>query len=126
MKYFGFLYWIISIFFLLYSGNLDAQTSVELSENKELSSLSEKEMQEKWTASLGTFQFQVIDVRTQPAIHISIIEKIEAARSEDKDVYLPFIDDIRIYVPSKNKIAQKEFKKLDLIVYVKSKDLNHE
>lgn len=80
--------------------------------------IEEKTLQENWKKAKGTFQFQVINSRLQPQIHISILETIQANRKLNEDVYLPYKDNIRIYIPSTKEIESVEFEKLELIKYI--------
>ena len=77
-----------------------------------------QELRDKWSKAKGTFQVQVIGVRLKPQIHISIVYEIERARKKETDTYIEYSENIRIYIPSRSKINQKDFEPLEYITYV--------
>lgn len=105
---------------LLSSGSIFSQS--ESANNQKSQSEIEKhnnELSEKWDKALGSFQFQIINSRINPQVHVSIIEQIEKNRLEDKVNYIKYTDDIRIMIlPSSD--LKKEYTKLELFKYIKS------
>ena len=107
-----------SIFFTL-SVYSQSQSNTQESNISPVSEADSKELNERWNKALGSFQFQIIDSRVNPSIHISTIDLIEKNRLEDKVNYIDFREHIRIMILPKTAIS-KDFIKLELFKYISS------
>ena len=58
----------------------------------------------------GTYQIQLDGIRKQVALTLSMVEQIDAARSETEITYLPYSAQIRILILPRQTIRAKDFK----------------
>jgi hypothetical protein len=112
---FGIIF-LICFYFCLFLSN-QAKSQITPSRTAEEQKYFD-DLNKKWNAALGTFQIQVVNSRINPQISVEIIEKIEAARSEDEVVYIPVRAQIRIMVLPKKQILKKDFVKISHFEYV--------
>lgn len=86
-----------------------------------------KEEVVKYTAMIqeaeGTYQIQMIDTRSLPAIPISIIKTIEEKRKDDETVYFFFKPDTRIKILSRQEIKNKKLTIDEKIIHISSNNL---
>lgn len=74
-------------------------------------------LREKWDKAIGTFQFQIVNSRISPQIHVSIIETIEKNRHDSEIIYIPYSENIRIKILPKNTISSA-YDKLETFMYI--------
>ena len=60
----------------------------------------------------GTYQIQLDGIRKQVALTLSMVEQIDAARSETEITYLPYGTKIRILILPRQTIKAKDFKSI--------------
>jgi hypothetical protein len=65
----------------------------------------------------GTYQIQLDGIRKQFALTLSMIEQIDAARSETEITFLPYGDQIRILILPRQTISAKDFKPIKSVSY---------
>lgn len=71
----------------------------------------------------GTYQIQMIDTRSLPAIPLELIKTIEKKRKDSETVYFFYKNNIRIKVLSYQEMQHKKITKDEKIVYISSNDL---
>lgn len=110
----------LCLFFTLtgYSQNVGTPNKQDSNLNQ-INEQESKELNERWNKALGSFQFQIIDSRINPSVHISAIDLIEKNRLEDKINYVDFREHIRIMILPKS-VIKNEFTKLELFKYISS------
>jgi hypothetical protein len=78
---------------------------------------------ERFNQAGGTYQIQIIDSREKPAIQISLIDQIDAARKENDVTYISVKENIRIKVLPLSVINAPNFTAVERIVYLNSSDI---
>ena len=110
---------LLSFFCFVCALSVSAQNEVTNSDSK-LGQKTEREnaiLSERWNKALGSFQFQIINSRVNPQVHISIIDLIEKNRLEDKVNYVEYKENIKILILPKSQL-KKEYQKLELFKYI--------
>ncbi|MEY3236474.1 MAG: hypothetical protein RI883_575 [Bacteroidota bacterium] len=109
----------VSIFSLTTSFNFLSIDSKDEKSNGyiSLNNIDDELLRQKWENAAGTFQFQIINSREFPQVHVSIIEEIEKNRDEKDIVYIPYKENIRIKILPKSMISGS-FEKLELFIRV--------
>lgn len=78
----------------------------------------------KMTSELeGTYQIQMINTRSLPAIPLNLIKTIEEKRQDIETTYFFYKSNIRIKVLSRQDIQSKKLTTDEKIVYLSSNDL---
>lgn len=112
-KAYFFLFFLVPVFNISYG-----QSNLSESKVKELIVLG---------ASLeGTYQIQMIDTRVLPAVELSIYSIIQEQRSSKNVVYHYLNSNTRIMILSFETIETPNFKSLDRIAYISSKNIEYE
>lgn len=78
------------------------------------------QQRELWNKSMGSFQFQVINSRIQPSIHVEVIDLIEKSRADHEVVYIDYKPNIRIKILPKSEI-NGVYTKMELIKHITRK-----
>ena len=82
------------------------------------SSPSEKEQYKSLFDKLnGTFQYQINKEDYKPLLSLEVLKQIEAARTEDSDVFIQVDQYTKVFIPSKKAINSIAFSKLETIIY---------
>lgn len=111
MKFFVILLFFLAFSFKGFSQNLNETNSANHSNTDA------EKYSKMWDAALGSFQFQIINSRTNPVIPSSVIVLIEENRLENKINYVDYKENIRIMILPKSEIT-KNYKKLEHIKYI--------
>lgn len=69
-------------------------------------------------AVIGTFQIIVEYSKTKFVYTDDFLINVEANRKLDEDVTLVLSEKVKVFIPSKNKIASKNFVKLEEYLYI--------
>lgn len=72
---------------------------------------------------MGTYQIQMIDTRTLPSFYAPLLITIEEKRDEKHIVYHTVSDMMRIKILPKSMINAEDFKPVERITHISSKDL---
>ena len=100
---------------LLYTTQLFSQTKIsqyDITKYSEMVQLAE-----------GTYQIQMIDTRSLPAIPLSLIQTIETKRDDSKVIYFQYKQNIRIKILSKEMISKPNFIPLERIISISSNEI---
>ena len=109
-KAYFFLFFLVPVFNISYG-----QSNLSESKVKELIALG--------VALEGTYQIQMIDTRVLPAVELSIYSIIQEQRSSKNVVYHYLNSNTRIMILSFETIENTNFKSLDRIAYISSKNI---
>lgn len=104
-----------SIITCLFTISSFGQSSEQPADSIDYNALSEKLM--------GTYQIQMIDTRTLPSFPAELLLLIEKKRDENRIIYHRLSDNMRIKILPKSIINTKEFKPVERIRHISSKDL---
>lgn len=66
---------------------------------------------------IGTYQIQMVGTRKQVSLHLSMVEQIEAARSETEITFLPYGPQRRILILPRQTIEAKGFMPIKTVSY---------
>ena len=72
----------------------------------------------------GTYQLQIIDSREKTEMPLSLLDSVAAKRHGTDVVYFWFKKNIRVMVLPQSEIVKKDFKPLERVVNVSSKNLS--
>ncbi|MBL4577343.1 MAG: hypothetical protein JKX74_02660 [Flavobacteriales bacterium] len=100
---------IAVVVFLLAAAFAQAQDDLSPEKVRELTELHQK--------IRGTFQIQHKDSRGQPSYQLSLVEKIEAARSDTEITFIPYGSGRRILILPRQVIEAKDFEPIKLFSY---------
>ncbi|MDX1652569.1 MAG: hypothetical protein R3277_08760 [Brumimicrobium sp.] len=106
---------LLLLFFFLFTGKSFGQNSATPADSIDFSKLG-KEL-------YGTYQVQVIDSRNLPSIKADVLLIIQNKRDENNIIYHDISENIRIKILPKSEINDADFKPIDHIVFISSKDL---
>lgn len=82
------------------------------------SSPSEKEQYKSLFEKLnGTFQYQINNEDYKSLLSLEVLKQIEAARTEDSDVFIQVDQFTKVFIPSKKAINSVGYSKLETIIY---------
>lgn len=71
----------------------------------------------------GTYQLQIIDSREKTEMPLSLLDSVAAKRHSTDNVYFWYKKNIRVLVLPLSEIEKKDFKPLERIVNISSKNL---
>lgn len=108
---------LVTIFTLTMSNKLFSQKeNQDLNEkpqkainSEQLMENTKKSTQKDYTYLRGTYQIQYAKENIALLLDDATLEQIENLRKTNEDVYLDYSEDIKIYIPSRNKIQSPSF-----------------
>ena len=68
----------------------------------------------------GTYQFQMIDTRSLPSVHISIFWEIENLRDDTEIIYYQYSENMRVMILPRSIIEVSDFQMIESIVFISS------